>query len=518
MDNRTNRSRLLSVCTTNKEQITTLLVFAFFIFTMVFKLTHSSLWYDEWVEYHVSQASILSGDLYNGIISTFQPPLYNFLMHFWLKVDDSILWFRLFNVFIGLLSGIFLYLTLKKICHWKVACIAVASLGASYQWVYCIQECSEYAIMLFFLFFAIYEYILCIDKFSFPKMWLFILTCIGAVYSQYGAGFVVVPLLVLFFYKTVLCKEYSSKTKRMVIVSYVVSFVFFALPLFFFFARQQIAHNAIGDNTVPISLDMLIRLPSAIGNIIGYFFNLHSENSRKILWGLFGILLSFFSLCILLKKNTEWVKKSIILVLWATYAIHFLLTELHIYAMIHPGQSLGFLSRYSYFYFPIFFVSVPVLFYEMNRQGGLMIRKSILMLCGAGCLCLFLSLYSLLGNWYKAKDNIYAKIWEENQGWKEPTYVLGSAKYAFDYYIPRFENETEEMYEQVVFTSDATVKDDLKQLPDRFWLWRSNYFGDTWQSIVEKANNEGYEVTVFDNSGLSGSLAFCTMKDKGISK
>jgi len=40
--------------------------------------------------------------------------LYNFIIHFWLKISTSILWFRLFNVFIGFGSGIFLFLILKK--------------------------------------------------------------------------------------------------------------------------------------------------------------------------------------------------------------------------------------------------------------------------------------------------------------------------------------------------------------------------------------------------------------------
>lgn len=482
---------------------------------MIFRLTHSSLWFDEWIEYHVSQAEIWNGDLYQSIIDTFQPPLYNFLMHFWLKINDSILWFRLFNVIIGFLSGILLYRTLKKICNWQVACLAVFMLGAAYQWVYCIQECSEYALMAFILFFAIYEYVMCIDRFTIGRMGLFIAACIGAIYSQYGSVFVAVPLLALFFFRVETSKEIGKKKKIIIAISYIISFVAFAVPLYVFFARQQMEHNAIGNNTVPFSSDVLVRLPSALGNIIGYLFNLHTGNAWKILWGLFGIFLFALSVCVLAHKKTDWMKKSIILTLWITYGVHFLLTELHIYAMIHPGQSLGFLSRYSYFYFPILFAAVPVLFFEIKKQGSPMMIKVLPRLSGAAFLCIFLSLYSLLGNWYKAKDDIYAKIWQENRGWKEPTYVLGSAKMAFDYYIPRLTaGTTENMYEHVVFTEDSAVENDIKVLPNSFWLWRSNYFGDSWQSIIDRANSEDYTVTVYDNSGLSGSLAYCSKSEK----
>ena len=84
--------------------------FIFFLFMMALNLLHSAPWGDEWVEYYYSQTAIRTGDLYNRIIGTFQPPLYNFLMHFWLKMDQTILWFRLFNVFIGCVAGLFLLL------------------------------------------------------------------------------------------------------------------------------------------------------------------------------------------------------------------------------------------------------------------------------------------------------------------------------------------------------------------------------------------------------------------------
>ena len=88
--------------------------FCFFVFMMVYKLMNSALWYDEWIEYYFSQKSIMNGELYQSVISTFQPPLYNFLMHFWLKISDSLLWFRLFNVVIGAVGGWFYTMHYEK--------------------------------------------------------------------------------------------------------------------------------------------------------------------------------------------------------------------------------------------------------------------------------------------------------------------------------------------------------------------------------------------------------------------
>ena len=76
-------------------------------------------------------------------------------MHFWLKVNSSLVWFRLFNVVLGTLCGFILYKTLKRLFDFEVAIVSLIIFGCVYQWIYCIQECSEYCLMAFFLFLMI---------------------------------------------------------------------------------------------------------------------------------------------------------------------------------------------------------------------------------------------------------------------------------------------------------------------------------------------------------------------------
>lgn len=123
----------------NDERTRISACFLFFFFMMRFNLMHSPLWGDEWVEYYYSQESIITGDLYKAIISTFQPPLYNHLMHLWLKISQSLLWFRLFNVAIGFITAIFIYKTNRKQYSKKVGAISIVALAVCYRWVYCIQ-------------------------------------------------------------------------------------------------------------------------------------------------------------------------------------------------------------------------------------------------------------------------------------------------------------------------------------------------------------------------------------------
>ncbi len=481
---------------------------------MLFQLTHSALWGDEWIEYHYSQASIYTGELYRKIISTFQPPLYNFIMHFWLKLGLSILWFRLFNVVIGFISGIFLFLTVKKLSNKYIGYITCISLAVCYHWVYCIQECSEYALMLLFLFIAFYFYIECNNSFTYWKMGLFILSNIGAIYSQYGSVFIIFPLLLLFFINNVLQTK-NMKRKIIVVIFYFLSFCIFAIPLYIFFLKEQLKNNEITNHTIQFTLELCKDIPFALGQILEYFYHLDSTGSYSTgVWAWIGgaltIYLFLISFELLKKKHSTFQTRSLIFILWFSYISHYFLTKLHIYAMIHPNQSEGLFSRYSYFYLPMFFIILPVLFYEaFNTNLILSQKKIILLISGASILCLFMSFYSLLGNWYKAKDNLYTNIWLENKGWQDTTYLLGVAKDGFHYYV------THSKTYQEGYLDNATDKIDINNLPSKFWVWRTSG-NDLWQEIIDKADTLGYNITIYDDSGYYGQLAYCFINSEDL--
>jgi len=52
----------------------------------------------------------------------------------------------------------------------------------------------------------------------------------------------------------------------------------------------------------------------------------------------------------------------------------------------------------------------------------------------------------------------------------------------------------------------------MDYLPERFWAWRTNWNGDGWNLIVEKARELGYEVVIYDDSGYTGQLAHCVLR------
>ena len=75
------------VIDTKKKYIFLGSVFTLFILITIYKLTNASLWYDEAIEYWYSKVliGVLPYDssmvnMYQRIISTYQPPLYNVIM------------------------------------------------------------------------------------------------------------------------------------------------------------------------------------------------------------------------------------------------------------------------------------------------------------------------------------------------------------------------------------------------------------------------------------------------------
>ena len=491
-----------------KVYILTGCTFLFFLFTMLFRLTHSALWGDEWVEYRYSQTAIKTGEFYKCVISTFQPPLYNFIMHFWLKINQSIYWFRFFNVCLGMTSAIFLFLMLKKLYNKRTAEISLCILAVCYYWIYCVQECSEYMLMLFFLFTALFFYIETTNKFSYNKMCFFILSCVGAMYSQYGSIFVVVPLLLLFYFSNILNKKIAIKRKVIITIAYIFSLIAFALPLYIFFAKVQLEHNGISNNSLSFDLKMCKDFPFILGRIIGYFFYLDTEGAWTCLWSIISILLLFCIILVILKGKLNWNKKSILVSLLIAYILHYFLVQLHIYAMVHPNMSAGFFSRYSYFYIPLLCVSLPIVFCEYySLYSTLIPKKTLFALCGAGFLIMFLSFYNILENWNKALDNKFAEIWIENNGWEDKTYLLGMAKYGFNYYVSHSDNYQEG------YLNNTSTSVDLDNLPNAFWVWRTNWGGD-YQPVIDKANEMGYTVTIYEDSGYSGQLAYCYKKSE----
>lgn len=483
------------------ECILTWITFAVFLFLMVYKLMNSALWGDELVEFVISSKSILNGDMYKSVISTYQPPLYNWLMHFWLLIDNqSILWFRLFNVVLGMVSGVFLFFAQVKLFKNRIlACMSLIVLGICYRWIYVVQECSEYALMLTSLFAAIYFYISYKEDNKFRDEILFVLSCVAAMYSQYGAAFIVGPLLIIHLID-VLRTEKDLMLKFRTCLFYFFSLMFFAMPLYFKYLKIQMENNRIAAYAnLGINIKELGGVLTQFGLNVGYLWNLNSIEFLKIVLSYAWIPFILVFLLVGIKKHNGTALVNLVLTLIVGYIAHYFLVVMHIYAMIHPNESSGFYSRYSYFYIPILAVLLPGGIYAIVNALMPRFSRAKILVAYVAVIVLFATCWPAINqNWHKASDDLYAKYWVENGGYKEPTYLSGACCWdAFKWYVTKPYGKS---YGNNVHDASEI---DLRNLPETFWLWRTNWSGEIYDTILNAAIEQGYDIQEIYHGGLA---------------
>ena len=167
------------------------------------KATASGLWFDEAIEYFYS--STLRGPvpgarsdktIYQRILLTYQPPLYNVLMYGWLAVYDSEGGVRLAGILVTFFGGAGIYLALKEITdeNWAAAGAAVYLLAGGVS-AYAL-EAGEYHLMMSMVCWTICFYLRAVRREKGGDIAGFIAFACLSVYSQYGAVFLIVPMYV----------------------------------------------------------------------------------------------------------------------------------------------------------------------------------------------------------------------------------------------------------------------------------------------------------------------------------
>lgn len=492
------------------EAILIALSSVFYIFMMSFRLTYSPLWFDEYIEHLISGMSITNGEMYSNIIVTFQPPLYNFVMHFWLKISESIFWFRLFNVLLGLVIGLCVYLTIRRLYSNKAAFFGIMLLSCCYQYIYCVQECSEYQLMVMFVSLTMLFFVKSVQDNRLSDSFLFIFFAVCAMYSQYGAMFMVVPFLSLFYIKTLIKKD--RKNIIIITVLYGIAAVGAAVPLYLLYASKQLIENDIAGGTIfKFGVSEFLSLFTEPGRILGYLFNIPVNTFTEITLGTIGVIFIIASIAFIFininKKN--YLLSDLLIVMLTGYVLHYFLVVFHVYAMVHPGQSGGFYARYSYFYIPLVITVFVILAIEIKRllidnSGRNVVRANTTLAILFAIVAIILFIPGITKNWHKAYDDVFANTWVENRGWEAPTYLIGQARFGFNHYIT-------EVYGSAAAANIHTEAElDTNNFPEALWLWRTSWGGEGFDKIVNEAANSGLNVTVFYDYGDLGQLAYIT--------
>ena len=163
--------------------------------------TRSALWYDETIEYYYSKVAngpVPGGrateNMYERITETFQPPLYNWLMHLWLMAFDTEFGFRLAGILTTMIGAIGLFLAMRKIAGYPYALFGTAAYLLTGRVADYTLECAEYNLLLCFVCWTLFFFLCSITDGETKHLAGFFLFSCLSVYSQYGAVFIILPL------------------------------------------------------------------------------------------------------------------------------------------------------------------------------------------------------------------------------------------------------------------------------------------------------------------------------------
>ncbi len=173
------------------------MIFAILFLALLLRLINlnQSLWLDEAVQAITARGSFSS--IFSEIVGDFHPPLYHFLMHFWVGIfGSSEIALRAPSVLFGLGAVWFIYLIGKTIGSNKTALWAAVFLTTSPFNIYYSQEARMYA-MACFLATASFYFLLKTDKTK-KNSFLYFLFTVLLLYTDYY-GFLVLLAQSIYF-------------------------------------------------------------------------------------------------------------------------------------------------------------------------------------------------------------------------------------------------------------------------------------------------------------------------------
>lgn len=486
---------------------------AFLLFFLVasHRLTLSALWFDEAIEYWYSK--VLTGPLpfsqttnmYERIVSTLQPPLYNVLLYFWLKVSDTEWWFRFFGVAAGLVGMGALWRTVKRFTGqtWMGA-LAVCGASFVYRMVYYWQEAAEYCLMLAALFWTVERWFRLLDEPSRKNILLFTLSAIVPVYSQYGAAFPVAALAVTAFVCTL---ARSRRATLELCAAYVAAAVAAGLPLYYCFLKKQLYMQRGGAYHAGLSFEGGF-LRNNWDNLLTVF----RWNMAPDYGGISGRLLLalILLLCVAALVWGRRGSRAYVCANALTWILYYFAVKLGLYADMSYG---GFGNRYNLFFIPLWIPLAFILLWEGVRildEEPVLSKRGIPTLClGAGicftlCGCLLSWNTRIAPNWVKDDIRTAVARWYDNDGPSAPTLVYYAANGGFAYYVRMTPGYTAHAEDQVTYMpwydgrSGAEYREYLNGLygtdwPDTLYIV-SDHSGEDLNTILNEFRADGYDV------------------------
>lgn len=501
----------------NKTNLCLIIVLLSAFFVYLYRINYSGLWYDEAIEYFYSKN--LTGlvpfgegttNMYQRIRLTFQPPLYNVLMHLWLQFFDSEFSYRLFGILVTLIGSIGIFKAVKVFAGDGIFPLLGTALYLLSDRVYYFGlECGEYSLMLCFLAWSIYYFVRIISKSTISNLIGFFVLSSLAVYSQYGAAFPVLIMASIVFF--IIYRGSDTKAKQNLTVLLITTLLVAVIPLIVFFILPQVIHqgSAFVSHVPCFKYSFLTDFALSSKDVFLYFFpNKILPVDSLLILAL--IVISFAGVYVSKKKHL----RCLFLVLLLSWVTVYFAVACSFYAYngwkgVRGTENIS--DRYMLFLMPVIivFISTGVkLFIDSiaNHKYRWTITAVIT------CLCLCFIVFSLIsinrGISVKSEMREVEQMWYESELRDDLTVIHNLDAAAFTYYLihnPDYDESTNYnylIYEHWINETDPSVIEDtfreagILEADGFNYICSSEEITNERSAFMQMIANNGYDVRI----------------------
>ena len=419
------------------------LIFILAFAIRLWDLNARSLWFDEAYEYWSAQVSVLS--LPETVNTSFQPPLYTFLLHLWLKISFEPFWLRFFSVGLSLLTIAGTMAIAYKVTGYDGAVVAGILMALLPTEVKYAQEVAEYSLMECMLTWSLYYLYVSVERPTLRNLALWSVFSLLSVYSHYGTAIIVFATTSVVFFENVLHRQWRDIFRRAWVS---ICCLILEVPLFFYFLLHQMQSQSAGTPAPIVSIAAEVnKLVLALGDTFIFPITGWPFSSIPKYLGLIPIftifLLALFVLAFRPKRATI-----VLIWFWISFIVYFVFVRVGFYAYGNYG------FRYGLVLIPLFVVLIAVTFVKLVVPSQLPIQIPKMIASALGVFAsitvlaiVSLSIYSLPNRslseitrpnsaWPETQDiRDVMQYWMANRKPNEHTYVYYGAVPAFRYYL-----------------------------------------------------------------------------------
>jgi hypothetical protein len=475
----------------------------------LYKLTTAPIWQDEAMEFYCSipvRGAIRGVTEYATMYERMayiqqQPPLYNWVMCLWLMVNEGEWWYRFSSVVFGFGAVVGLYFIIRKLCSRYAAAFSVIIFSSIYIVQYYLKEASEYSMLIMILMWLIYVFLTLHDKVTAKRIASFVALCILAVFTQYGAVFVVVP-----FALYVLVQVFRNKDKKLIGIcslAYVLSVAVGGLSLVVFYIIHQSTNHV---STLFSEGEIIIEKGSIFGDFLNSlmcvfrFFAIDIDRDWEKIGSL--IIITMVVIGIIMGYTLVKTEKKVLRgFFWCnvfSYILYYAVTKLNIYAYGWYG------NRYNLFLLPFWFALIFVSLYEFGVVLGKKLGNfyEIALIFMAVLYCIYGD-YRVSNHWGKMDLRTVVSVWFDDDGYEIPTLLDFHQRYGFVYYFTHNENYDETQWENIEYNDKVETYSE-KDIQVWYDYLNETYNGNIpdemyvvtgqWNTLVDTFVELGYSV------------------------